>query len=352
MRRCIVAAGLLASLLLVSACGSTTSKRSSTALVSIGAGLKGPAGLRARVYATGPATTATATFDARGRLWLAAAGLRTHAHDGVYLVPRAGARAVKVIAGLRDPLGLTWHSGTLYVASLGRVDAFTGFDGTRFSRRRRILDGPVGKGENNNLVQGRAGRLVMGVTASCDHCTPRSRYSGAVVSFRRDGSDLRVVAGHIRAPVGLTYAPGTGDLFVSMNLRDDLGTRTPGDWLGVVRAGQDWGSPGCYGQSGSACSGVPARTAVLEPHAAAGGVAIVSGRLGGGRGTSALVAEWQLGKVERVALTRTGPTYRGSVSPYLTGIKNPLAVTRTRDGSLIVGDWATGKIYRVDAAGS
>jgi hypothetical protein len=41
------------------------------------------------------------------------------------------------------------------------------------------------------------------------------------------------------------------------------------------------------------------------------GVAIVSGRLGAGAGRSALVAEWRLGKVQRVALTRHGASHTG-----------------------------------------
>jgi glucose/arabinose dehydrogenase len=335
-------------------CGSSSGDRAAkTALVSIGAGLKGPAGLEAAVYAKGPATTATVAFDARGRLWLAAAGLSTHAKDGVYLVAKPGARAVRVVKGLDDPLGLLWHGGTLYVASVGRVDAFGGFDGSRFRTRREIVDGPVSKGENNELVLSPQGRLVMGITATCDHCQPASRYAGAVVSFRADGSDLRVVAGHVRAPVGLAYVPATSDLLASMNLRDDLGAKTPGDWLGLIAAGQDWHQPACYAQGGSACTGAPTPIASLDPHAAASGVAIVSGALGGEGGDTtgapaALVAEWQLGKIQRVALTRTGSTYTGAVSTYLTGVRSPFAVTLAPSGgSLIVGDWASGTIYRI-----
>ena len=59
--------------------------------------------------------------------------------------------------------------------------------------------------------------------------------------------------------------------------------------LAVVRAGTAWGNPACYGQGGSACTGVPATTASLDAHAAVGGVAIVSGQLGTTVGTSALV---------------------------------------------------------------
>ena len=101
------------------------------------------------------------------------------------------------------------------------------------------------------------GRLVMGICANCDHCTPKSPWSGSIVSFRPDGSDVRSTPPHLRAGYGLAYFPGTSDLLVSMNQRDDLGARTPGDALALVRDGDDWGFPACYGQGGSACAGVP-----------------------------------------------------------------------------------------------
>lgn len=317
--------------------------------MSIGAGLNGPAGLRASVYAKGPPTTAAFAFDAQGRLWLTAAGLEAHTHDGVYVIAKQGAKPVEVVSGLDDPLGLAWYGGRLYVASVGRVDAYGGFDGQHFTHHSRILDGPVAGGENNLLVMGPNGRFLMGITATCDHCTPSSRYSGSIVSFRPNGSGLQLYASRIRAPFGLAYMPGTSDLFVSMNQQDDLGKRTPGDWLTLVRDGEDWRFPGCYGQGGSSCAGVPNPTAVLDPHAAVGGVAIATGQLGARVGTAAIVPEWQRGTVEQVALRKSASGYEASVTPLLTGIKNPLAVTLAPEGSLLVGDWATGTIYRLTA---
>ena len=336
--------------MLLAACGhSAANGGHNSALVSIGAGLKGPSGWRASVYAQGPPTTAAFAFDPQGRLWLTAAGLEAHTHDGVYMIAKQGATPVKVVSGLDDPLGLAWYDGRLYVASVGRVDAYAGFDGRRFTQHTRILDGPVAGGENNLLVMGRNGRFLMGITATCDHCTPSSRYAGSIVSFRPDGSGLRLYASRIRAPFGLAYMPGTSDLFVSMNQQDDLGKRTPGDWLTLVREGEDWRFPGCYGQGGSSCAGVPSPTAVLDAHAAVGGVAITTGQLGARVGTAAIVPEWQLGKVQQVALRRTASGYEGTVTPLLRGIKNPLAVTLTPGGSLLVGDWSTGTIYRLIA---
>jgi len=346
-RRCLLAVALVLLPLSLTSCGSVGKRPSRSGLVSIGAGIEGPAGLKATVYAKGPATLAALAFDRYGRTWLAAAGLETHTRDGVYLIAKPGGRAVKVVSGLNDPLGLDWYGDKLYVSSIGRVDAFGGFNGSRFTEHTRLLEGPVTGGENNTLVMAPDGRFLMGITASCDHCSPKSKWSGSIVSFRPDGGDLRLYAARIRAPFGLAYYPGTSDLLVTMNQRDDLGAHTPGDWLAIVRQGQDWRFPGCYGQGTPACTGVPEAVAVLDKHAAVGDVAIMTGQLGAAVGTSALVPEWQLGKVQRVALSRVGSTYKGAVTPFLIGIRNPLAITLAPDHSVLVGDWATGTIYRI-----
>jgi glucose/arabinose dehydrogenase len=347
----IIALALVFVSLPLSGCGSAgmsrTALRRTAELVSVGSGLMGPQDIKASVYAKGPPTTAAFAFDQDRRLWLTAAGLETHAHDGVYVIAKRGGQAQKIVSGLNDPLGLDWDGGKLYVASVGRVDAYWGFNGSEFAKHKQILNGPLPEGENDLLVMSPRGRFLMGVSATCDSCVPKSKWSGAIVSFRPDGSDLRLYASRIRAPVGLVYFPGSDNLFVSMNQRDNLGAATPGDWLAIVKEGQNWRSPACYGQGGSACAGVPRPIAVLDQHAAVGGIAIATGQLGASVGTSALVAEWGSAKVQRVALTKGGPNYQGTVTPFLTGIRNPLAIAFAPDQSLLVGDWATGTIYRI-----
>jgi glucose/arabinose dehydrogenase len=337
--------------LVVAGCGGKSVPAKTTGLVSIGAGLHGPSGLKATVYARGIPQMSAFAFDKSGRLWVARSGANTHEGDGVYMVDGSGAQPVKVIpASLKGPLGLVWIGKTLYVSSLGYVTAFSGLAGNHFTQRKTIVTGPVAGIENNNLVEAPDGRLVLGITANCDHCTPKSKWAGSIVSFRTDGSDLRLYAHRIRAPYGLEFFPGTSDLFASMNQRDDLGTRTPGDWLALVKQGENWGFPACYGQGGTVCKGVPSPVGVLDPHAAAGGVAILTSQLAGRYRPSALVAEWEDGKVLRVALTRTSTGYRGSVSTFLTGLQNPLPIATTADGSVLVGDWGRGIIYRIIAA--
>jgi glucose/arabinose dehydrogenase len=347
--RCGVALACIA-VAFSSACGSASTGSPPAPLVSIGQGLRSRPGLAATVYARGVDTVGALAFDPQDRLWIATDAYTNNGQDGLYVVDKAGATPFEVVSDLSTPLGLLWDSGSLYVASTGSVDAYSDFNGTRFLSRRTVLTLPANAGESNELVLAPDGKMLLGITAPCDHCTPSLAASASIISFLPDGSDLTEYATHIRAPVGLEFYPGTDDLFVTMNQRDDLGTRTPGDWLAVVGQGQSWGFPACYGQGGSACTGVPAPLAVLDKHAAVSGVAIVTGQLSSSVGTAALVAEWSDGVIKEVALTKHGSTYSGTVSTFMTGLEKPVPVILGPDDALYVGDWGSGIVYRVAPA--
>jgi glucose/arabinose dehydrogenase len=290
------------------------------------------------VVSPGAQHVAAVATDASGRLWFGTADYSDSGHDGVYLSTGATSKPLEVLADQHTVLGLAWVGDELYVASKEHVDAYAGFDGARFESHRNVVTFDSGVGEVNQIVMGPDGRFRLGISSPCDSCVPTVPHAGSVVSFLPDGSDLRTEASNIRAPVGLAYVPGTADLLVSMNQRDDLGAKTPPDWLSQVKSGQNWRQPECYGQGGAACAGVPAPVATLDRHAAASGVAIVGG--------AAIVAEWAPGKVLRIPLHHAGSTYTGTPVPYVTGIPKPVAVLASA-GGVLIGDWQHGTIYRI-----
>ena len=346
-----------------SAAGSASAASAgSSSIVDIGLGLQGPSGLTATAYATGLTNVAALAFDSSGALWASTATYEDDGTDGVYRIGASGATPVKVIDDAHTPLGLLWIGDTLFVASAAQVAAYTGFDGTSFASSRIVVQFDAAVGEVNELAVSPSGRLVVGISAPCNGCDPEDPQSASIVSFEPDGSDVQLYATDIRAPVGLTYYPGTDTLFVTMNQRDDLGDVTPGDWLAVVTEGQSWGFPDCYGQGGSAteaeaeaatgtfdCATQPTPVAELDEHAAVSGVAIVTGQLGDSVGTSAIVAEWMLGKLVAVPLDPASPATAtaNTATDFVTGLSNPVPVISGPDGALYVGDWTTGVVYRI-----
>ena len=231
MRHVRTLAAIVVGALVVTGCagkGSSASSPTAAALVDIGAGLQGVDGLHATVYGTGLIHATAMAFDSHGRLWVATADYSDAGQDALYVIPQPGAPPVAVMTGLHTPLGLLWIDDTVYVASKERVDAYAGFDGTAFASQHNVVTLPAGVGEVNGLALDPDGRIQLGISAPCDHCTPASELSGAVVSFLPDGTDLQVDASGIRAPIGLAYFPDTSTLFVTMNQRDDLGDADTG----------------------------------------------------------------------------------------------------------------------------
>jgi glucose/arabinose dehydrogenase len=323
------------------------------------------AGPPGQIVAAGIPYASNVTFDARGGMWVTSGAPFTQKGDGVWYVARAGARPVHVIRGTLTALGLTWFRGKLYVASTlsrvtGIVARYSGFDGRAFAHRRVVIPAiSVGRHGLGTLVSGPNGRLYLGAGAEQDALAGGHETSGTVVSFKGDGSDLRIEAKGLRGPFGLAFLPGTASLLVTDDGRDDLGLHRPPDELNLVRdvtvAAPDFGFPDCYDQGGRACAATAAPLALLPAHAGVGGVAVA--RDWGGRGLTAFVAEngsilpgTDAGReLRRIDLRRRpGGGYDATASVFATGFgeQDPLGTAIGPGGALYVTLWGTGAVVR------
>src|SRR5688500_2135293 len=334
------------------------------------AGVRVPAGVKLQRYAKGIPSPSNLAFDGRGRLWATSAGVQAAAADGVWFVPRRGARPRHVVSGLFSALGLTWHRRELYVSHIvphatfaprhsGRVVAYSGFDGRRFRRSRIVVDGlPVGRHRVDSIVAGPGGRLYLGIGSESDHEPSSAALAGTVVSFRPGGGRLRVGARGLRNPYGPAVAPGGRRLLVSEHGRDDLGLHSPPDELNLVapRGRARWyGFPDCWGQGGAPCRGAVAPLARLAPHSAPGAVAVA--RRFGRWGPSAFVTRFGStfranptgGDVVRVSLARLGRRRTAPVERFATGFghQEPLGAALGPGGALYVSLWKSGRVVRL-----
>jgi glucose/arabinose dehydrogenase len=305
------------------------------------------------------------TFDARGGMWVTSGAPFTQPGDGVWYVAHAGAPPMHVIHGTRMALGLTWFRGRLYVTSAlsqvtGIVARYTGFDGRRFAHRRVVVPAlSIGRHALGTIVPGPSGRLYVGVGAEHDTIAGGHATSGTVVSFKGDGSDLRIEATGLRGPYGLAFIPGTASLLVTDDGRDDLGLSRPPDELNLVRdvthAALDFGFPGCADQGGPVCARTAEPLVRLPAHAGVGGVAVT--RRWGGRGLTAFVAEngpalqGALARptVRMVSLRRRASGgYDAVATPFATGFgdQDPLGVAIGPGGALYVTLFSSGGVVR------
>ena len=304
-------------------------------------GIQVPAAFRAETYATGLRQPTALAFGP-GRLLFA-----TQETGEVVAVGRGSTKPRIVARGFRTPLGLAWIGRRAFVSTQGALFR-TSLSGRRLAGTRAIVSGlAYGRHQQNNVVAiGR--RLYFGSGSTCDVCVERDRRSAAVLSVRDDGSDLRVEATGLRNPFGLARTGSArGDLFVSVNNRDDLGTWEPAETIVVLRPGvrRRFGWPGCWPSwrerrlKGS-CAGVTKPFAYLEPHSSANGLVVWRKEL--------FVAEWGQYASRRFGRKVVRVDARGRVRTFATGFEHPLAVAVEPHGDgLLVADWARGTITRI-----
>ena len=187
-------------------------------------GLHVAPGLKAELYATGLHHPTALAFGPGGVLYA------TQDSGELVAVGRGTARPRAVVRGLRVPLGLAWDGNVAYVSTQGALLRLVVRSGRVVSRRTLVRGLPYGLHQQDTVALGPDGRLYLGSGSTCNACVERDRRSAAILSFRRDGSDLRVVARGLRNPYGLAFHPRTGALYASVNGRDDLG---------AIRAGRD-----------------------------------------------------------------------------------------------------------------
>jgi glucose/arabinose dehydrogenase len=317
------------------------------------------------VVATGIPFATNVTFDGRGGMWVTSGAPFRQSGDGVWYVAHAGAKPVHVISGTSQALGLTWFRGKLYVTSqLGQVTGivarYSQFNGRRFAHRRVILPAvPIGRHALATIVPGPNSRLYVGAGAEHDTIAGGHPTSGTVISFKGDGSDIRIEAAGLRGPFGLAFLPGTASLLVTDDGRDDLGARRPPDELNLVRnvtlAAPDFGFPGCADFGGPVCARTAAPLVRLPAHAGVGGVAVT--RDWAGQGLTAFVAEngpivpgaAAVPTVRMIALhRRPGGGYDAKATPLATGFgdQDPLGVAIGPGGALYVTLFTTGEVVR------
>ena len=337
-----------------------------------------PPGFGISVFAQGLNGPRMMTLGPDGEVYVAERG-----RDRIVRLPDGDkdgvADRIEVVADrLNAPSSIAFHEdGSLYVGETTRVLRLSEPDENgAFLKREVIVDGlPPRRGHHTRTVRfdadGQA--LYVSVGSSCNICMEQDTRRAAIVRYAPDGTGETIFATGLRNAVGITFRPGTDELWATNNGRDWLGDDQPPETIYVVREGDDAGWPGChagriidpdFGQPGS-CEGVLAPAVEMQAHSAPLGLTFYTGQQFPdeyhGNLFVAFHGSWNRSaptgyKVVRISLVGSTP---GPVRDFAAGWLRegggvwgrPVDVLTGSEGNLFVSDDKAGIIYRIFYAG-
>ncbi len=286
----------------------------------------------------------------------------------------AGAPQV-VASGLRQPYGLAFRDGDLYVGETHQVVRLAG---PAFTQESVVVPGLPAGGSHwtREIGFGPDDRLYVAIGSTCNLCEESDPRRAVVVSYAADGTGETLVGVGLRNATGLAFHPETGLPWVSQNERDRLGDDVPAEELNILVPGgsvEHYGWPYCYesrvpnpeyGDAQRCASTVPPALE-MQAHSAPLGMVFYEHEQFPEeyRGDLFLAfhGSWNRSqrtgyKVVRVRVAGGQPTsYEDFATGWLTESGNvlgrPVAVAVGSEGSLYISDDGAGRIWRVHWAG-
>lgn len=200
----------------------------------------------------------------------------------------------------------------------------------------------------------------------------REERRASILQYNPDGSGYRLYASGIRNPVGLAVHPETGDVWTSVNERDELGDHLVPDYVTRVQEGGFYGWPWYYigpnqdprhmGKRPELRDRVIVPDVLLQSHSASLDMTFYTGsQFPRDYRNHAFAAEhgsWNRSrrtgyKVVRIPLR--GGKATGEYEDFMTGFVTdagdvwgrPVGVTVAKDGALMVTDDGGNRVWRV-----
>lgn len=207
-------------------------------------------------------------------------------------------KTVEVLKGLKNPHGLAFHNGKLFVAEERQVTRYN-WDETNMTATfdKKILDLPSG-GSNHvtrSLLFDQNNNLFISIGSDCNVCNEKDNRHASVMISNENGDNPRVYAAGLRNAVFMALNPIDGTVWATENGRDMLGDDVPPDEINILQENANYGWPFCYGaqipdnsfggKDAAYCNTTKAPAGELQAHSAALGLTFIN--------SPAFPADWQ-----------------------------------------------------------
>lgn len=332
-----------------------------------------PKGFRIKLYARVPGARSLA-LSKQGTLF---AGTRK---DKVYALRDLDGdffaeERIVLARGLRQPNGVAFQNGHLYVAEIHRILRFSYIDNQlREDANFRVImdDYPRDKHHGWKFIAfGPDSKLYVPVGAPCNVCLRDDPIYSSLTRINPDGSALEIIAKGIRNTVGFDWHPKTGQLWFTENGRDWMGDNRPPDELNrISKEKQHFGFPFVHGKEikdpkyyNQKPSDIKTQAPEIElgPHVAALGMRFYNGNMFPSeyKGQIFIAEHGSWNRSEkigyRISLVRLKNNQAISYESFATGwlqsgdrvLGRPVDLLFMPDGSMLLSDDYSGLVYRI-----
>ncbi|MGV3636263.1 MAG: PQQ-dependent sugar dehydrogenase [Flavobacteriales bacterium] len=332
-----------------------------------------PPGFRIEVFADEVTNARAMCWGSKGTLFVGTRdegvvhALRDADGDG-----RPESRSI-VAKELNMPVGVAFKDGDLYISAVDRIVKLVGLEDRLEDPPAPVVVYDKFPAEKHHgwkfIAFGPDGALYVPVGAPCNICLSEDSIFSTITRVAPDRSGITIVAHGVRNSVGFDWHPVTGELWFTENGRDWMGDDSPDCELNrSVRQGQHFGYPFCHAGSITdpefgtqrACTEFSPPAAKLGPHVAPLGMRFYSGKMFPERYRNAIfIAEhgsWNRSRPIGYRVVAAFPQPDGTAltevfaEGWLDGARTtgrPVDVLVAPDGSLLVSDDASDRIYRI-----
>jgi glucose/arabinose dehydrogenase len=336
--------------------------------------IKVPAGFKVELWAHGIPGARMMRRGDKGTIFVG-----TRVIGKVYAVTdKGGERSVKVIAeGQKQPNGLAFHDGTLYVITIDKALRFDGIEDKLDNPQPTDVSDKFNLPESTHhnwkfAAVGPDKKIYIAIGSPCNVCEINTGLHGQIRRQNLDGSNIEIVARGVRNSVGFDWHPQTKELWFTDNGPDWVGNFGPEDELNRVSKdaeGAFYGFPYCHAQGiadqsvkrPGACVGVTMPATTMGPHAGALGLRFYTGSMfpASYKNTAFIARRGSWNREQKFGYDVVQAKMNGgkaTLTPFMTGFLDtasnsfwgrPVDVQPLPDGSLLVSDEQNGAIYRV-----
>ncbi|MBA3882139.1 MAG: sorbosone dehydrogenase family protein [Chthoniobacterales bacterium] len=295
--------------------------------------------------------------------------------------------------GLNRPFGIAFHPPGndpqfLYAANTDGVVRFPYRNGDTKARGRveklgaHLSGGGLLRGGGHwtrDLTFAPDGKKMYVSIGSFSNVSDNERESNRarIFEFNPDGTGKSIFAWGVRNAVGIKFRPGTNDLWMSVNERDELGDGLVPDYISRVERGGFYGWPWFYigknqdprhkGKKPELADKVIVPDLLVQSHSATLNLCFYDGAQFPadykGDIFAAFHGSWNKTrrtgyKIVRVPLDKSTGKPRGDYEDFVTGFVTPegnvwgrpVGITVAKDGALLFSEDANGTIWRVSYA--